>query len=223
MQKLIFTKESYPLENLQDVAMDNTMKTYGMILAAGLSSRMGFYKPLAEIHHKPMICWTIDSMKNGGVEKIIIVTGHNRNLLMKEVRKRYGHEVEFVFNHEYETGNMFDSVLAGLPYMRDADAFYLLLADMPAVLPETFRLLKEKMIETKKEIIIPVMNGRRKHPPLVSAKLIDNILCYAGRDGLRGFWKQEEARILHVEVNDRGCGMDADTPDALDSLRKYLS
>ena len=42
------------------------MKVNGLILAAGMSSRMGDFKPLMKINNKTMIERSIDSMLMGG-------------------------------------------------------------------------------------------------------------------------------------------------------------
>ena len=50
----------------------------GVILAAGLSSRMKQFKPLMMIDGKSMIRHVIDLMRGAGAETIVVVTGHNR-------------------------------------------------------------------------------------------------------------------------------------------------
>ena len=45
------------------------MKCGGIITAAGLSSRMGAFKPLLELNGYPMIVHTVLSMKNAGVDR----------------------------------------------------------------------------------------------------------------------------------------------------------
>lgn len=198
------------------------MKTGGIILAAGLSSRMGFYKPLANLNGKPMICRTIDSMLNGGVEQVIVVTGFNREILCQTLSQYYGNKIKIAYNENYSNGKMFDSVLAGIKEVKDVDAFYILLADMPAVDPETFRQLRQAMIRTKKMLIHPVVDGCKRHPPLISSKMISKILRYSGEGGMRGFWKQESAQQYMVTVDDPGCTMDTDTPEDLEKMRAYL-
>ena len=51
----------------------------GLILVAGLSSRMGDFKPLLPLCGKTLIENTVDSMLRGGAEKIVVVTGYRGN------------------------------------------------------------------------------------------------------------------------------------------------
>ena len=52
------------------------MKINGLILAAGMSSRMGDFKPLMKINNKSIIEQTIDSMLNSGVNYVTVVLGY---------------------------------------------------------------------------------------------------------------------------------------------------
>ena len=56
-------------------------KNVCVILAAGLSSRMGSYKPLLKIQEKPSIVYLIQHLRAAGIDECIIVTGHNSVLL----------------------------------------------------------------------------------------------------------------------------------------------
>ena len=49
------------------------MKIQGLIVAAGQSSRMGAFKPLLELEGYALIERSIFSLKNAGVEEIVVV------------------------------------------------------------------------------------------------------------------------------------------------------
>lgn len=198
------------------------MKTNGLILAAGLSRRMGIYKPLADLCGEPLIARTIGSMIAGGVSKIVVVTGHNREMLEDVLQKRYGDRIRTVFNPDYADCEMFDSFRLGLRKLPPEGAFYLLPADMPAVSPDTFRILRETMEESGKAAVFPVVDGKRKHPPLLSMDLMPFFLHYSGGGGLKNCWQYLENEIADVKVSDAGCLLDADTPGELEALREYV-
>ena len=80
-----------------------------IILAGGISTRMGTNKMLLEYKGHPLIWHTIQSVAPF-VSKIIIVTGKYD----QEIRDALKDEkVSFVYNKDYELG-MFSSVLAGV-------------------------------------------------------------------------------------------------------------
>lgn len=190
----------------------------GLILAAGLSSRMGDFKPLMPLRGKTLIENSIDTMLLAGVSRIVVVLGHRGSDLEAILRSRYlGDTILTVYNHEYATTDMLTSVKVGLAAMPACDAFFLLPGDMPVVEKETYLAVYRAMPETGGTITFPTLEGYRKHPPLIDQALISEILSYDGPGGLRGLWQRHEDKIETVAVDDIGCWTD------LDTLTQYLS
>ena len=184
----------------------------GLILAAGLSSRMGDFKPLMPLRGKTLIENSIDSMLLAGINRVVVVLGHRGNDLEAILRSRYvGDTVCTVYNPDYASTDMFTSIKIGLSAMPKCDAFFLLPGDMPVVAKETFLAVYRAMPETHSAITFPTLEGYRKHPPLIDSRFIPEIMNYDGDCGLRGFWKLHEASIETVAVDDIGCWTDLDT------------
>ena len=95
------------------------MRVEGVVLAAGLSSRMGDNKLMKTIDHMPMIERVIANMIPF-CERIIVVVGHRRDELAKVLQKYK--QVEIVVNDDYQSG-MFSSVKAGCKAIR-GDRFF---------------------------------------------------------------------------------------------------
>lgn len=187
-------------------------KINGLILAAGLSSRMGDFKPLMPLCGKTLIENSIDSMLLSGVGRIVVVLGHRGADLEAILRSRYiGDTIVTVYNRDFATTDMLTSVKVGLAAMPPCDAFFLLPGDMPVVAKETFLAIYRAMPEVGTAITFPTLNGYRKHPPLISAAFIPEILRYEGENGLRGLWQQHHDQIETVAVDDIGCWTDLDT------------
>ncbi|MCQ2420943.1 MAG: nucleotidyltransferase family protein [Clostridia bacterium] len=184
----------------------------GLILAAGLSSRMGDFKPLMPLRGKTLIENSIDSMLLCGIEPIVVVLGHRGQDMEAILKSRYlGDTLKLVYNYDYATTDMLTSVKIGLSAMPACDAFFLLPGDMPVVAKETFLAVYRAMPEFGSAITFPTLEGYRKHPPLIDAAFIPEILSFAGENGLRGFWKLHEDAIVTVAVDDIGCWTDLDT------------
>lgn len=184
----------------------------GLILAAGLSSRMGDFKPLMPLHEKTLIENAIDSLLLSGVGQVVVVLGHRGKELETILRSRYiGDSILTVYNHDYATTDMFTSIRVGLSVMPPCDAFFLLPGDMPVVAKETFLAVYRAMPQDGTAITFPTLEGYRKHPPLISADLIPEIMAYRGEGGLRGFWQLHPDLIKTVAVDDIGCWTDLDT------------
>ena len=58
-----------------------SQQSAAVIVAAGLSSRMGRFKPLLVLNGKPMIRHVIDTLRAHGVAQLVIVTGSNADAL----------------------------------------------------------------------------------------------------------------------------------------------
>jgi len=93
-------------------------KLSGVILAAGLSSRMGAFKPLMDVGGKPMILRVIDMMHSTGAARIVVVTGHNRQAL--EAALSPCENVECVCNPDYATTQQLESLRLALKASRAA-------------------------------------------------------------------------------------------------------
>ena len=184
----------------------------GLILAAGLSSRMGDFKPLMPLRGKTLVENTIDSLLLCGVSPVVVVLGHRGRDLEAILKSRYiGDGVITVFNPDYGAADMLTSVKLGLDALPPCDAFFLLPGDMPVVTKETFLAVYRAMPEEAPAIAFPTLEGCRKHPLLIDSRFIPEIRRYEGPEGLRGFWKLHEDAIVTVPVDDVGCWTDLDT------------
>lgn len=193
--------------------LDSYFETCGLILAAGLSSRMREFKPLLKLRGKTVIENSVDSMFLGGVEKVVVVTGYRGEEIENLLMDKYGGNVITVRNEEFATSDMMHSIKIGCSVIPKCKAFYLLPGDMPAVMPGTFWRLYKSRPENECSIVFPTLEGYRKHPPLISYEFIDKIMAFNGEGGLRELWKMHEQMIFTVPVQDEGVWIDLDTQE----------
>src|SRR5262249_10312801 len=89
-----------------------TTKLPAIVLAAGLSTRMGDFKPLMRLAGVPLIERVIESLQaSGSVDDIFVVTGHRGTDVAAAVG---GRGVKVMFNENYAEGEMLSSVIAGI-------------------------------------------------------------------------------------------------------------
>jgi len=74
---------------------EKSRKTAAVVLAAGKGVRMksDLPKVLHEIDGKPLICHVADKLKNFDIEKVIIIVGYKKELVIEAMD---GYDVEFV-------------------------------------------------------------------------------------------------------------------------------
>lgn len=199
------------------------MRLQGLVLAAGLSRRMGGFKPLMRIGEASLLSWSVGSLLSGGAECVTVVLGYRAEEARAELERAFApSQIRFAFNPAFAKSDMLASVKVGVSAMPICDAFYLLPGDMPAVSESTLHALRLAMKGGESTIAFPTIDGYRKHPPLISAACRGKILSYQGEGGLRGVWGSLEGAIARVPVSDEGCLLDADTPEDFERLSRYL-
>lgn len=189
-----------------------------LIPAAGLSRRMGSFKPLLPLGDSTVIECTVERAL-AWAERAVVVAGFQGDRVAAAL-ERFGERATCVYNPDYAVTDMLRSVQLGAAALPACEAFFLLPGDMPAVSPDTFRALLEARTRQGGALVFPTVAGRRTHPPLVDAALIPEILAYRGRDGLRGLWRGLES--VCVPVSDPGVTLDLDTPEDYERCKKLL-
>ena len=194
------------------MGMSLMKKTGGLILAAGLSSRMGDYKQLMKIEGRSMVGCVVDMMRNAEIELIVIVTGYRHEELEEHLKND---QVEFVFNPNYETTQQLDSLKLGLKALQGrCDRIVMTPADIPLVQSETVK----KLLTLEADIIRPVYHGEPGHPIVLNPEWIPYIMAYDGPEGLKGAIERSSCSVQEMDVEDRGVIMDNDTKKDFERL-----
>ena len=81
------------------------MQIGALIVAAGMSKRMGEFKPMLSIGSISVAQRVVATLSQAGVSKIVMVTGYNATMLERHLA---GNGIIFLRNEEYETTQMFD-------------------------------------------------------------------------------------------------------------------
>ncbi len=178
-----------------------------LITAAGMSSRMGGFKPMLRIGSISITQRVVSVFQKAGIRDIVMITGFHADDLERHLS---GNGIVFLRNEQYETTEMFDSVRIGLRYLEGRyDRILFTPADIPMFTADTVRTL----LGTDAPLAVPVCNGRAGHPTLIDGRLIRPILEDSGKDGLRGALSRCGVSITRIPVDDAGILLDADTPE----------
>ena len=179
-----------------------------IVPAAGLSSRMVRFKPLLPLGQGTVISRCLCAFRASQIDPIIVVTGKRGEEVAEAARAAGGRPVH---NPDYEQG-MYTSVRAGVAALPDdADAFFMLPADIPLVRPETVDRLADAWERTRPAVLYPRFRGERGHPPIISRALVPEILAHDGAGGLRRVLEGHETEAEDLDVADFGTVHDLDT------------
>ena len=191
------------------------MQTAALIVAAGMSSRMGDFKPMLNIGSISIAKRIVANFHQAGVSKIVVITGYRADELERHLTNE---GLIFLRNEAYQTTDMVDSAKIGLQYLQDkCDRVLFTPVDIPLFTSDTV----SRLLESEAELASPVCEGVQGHPILISASLIPSLLSDSGEGGLRAALQRSGAVFCPVPVEDRGILHDADTPDDYKALLDY--
>ena len=184
-----------------------------IVLAAGRSARMGEQTKLfLKIKDCSMLQQVVRNLESSLVERIFVVTGHERERVREELSDA---KVTFVHNRDYAKGlsTSLRCALAQLP--KKYDAALVCLGDMPYVNGKQIDgLIDAFSPATEKSICVPTYQGKRGNPVLWSRRFFQEIMEVQGDVGARHLIGEYEDLVVEVEVDNVGVMTDIDTPQA---------
>lgn len=174
-----------------------------IILAAGLSSRMGAWKMMLPWEESTVLDSAIEHAL-GFCQRVILVTGYRA----EELHVRYGSHpsVTLAYNPDYRDG-MFSSVRCGVMQTR-GEYFFLALGDMPTVNAQVYARLWEARGPA---CCVPEFANYRGHPALLPGDM-RRIILAAPSSGMLKPLMQDFGR-KGVQVEEPAIHEDVDTPD----------
>ncbi len=191
------------------------MEIGALIVAAGMSKRMGEFKPMLSIGSISVAQRVVATLSQAGVSKIVMVTGYNAVMLERHLA---GNGIIFLRNENYETTQMFDSVKIGLSYLRDkCDKVLFTPVDVPLFTAKTVKAI----LDSGAPLAVPMCESKQGHPILISKDLIPEILADCGEMGLKGAMDRCSVPLMRIDVEDPGTIHDADTPEDFSALVEY--
>ncbi len=183
------------------------MKTGAVIVAAGMSSRMGDFKPMLKIGTISMVQRIIANFQQAGVFPIVLVTGFRGEELEKHITKT---GVICVRNENYANTQMFDSAKIGFSYIMDkCDRTFFCPVDIPLFTVNTIL----RLMESDAPVAKPVCQGVDGHPILLSSHVLPDLIATVSEGGLEKAIQDCCSHIEEIEVPDQGILQDADTPE----------
>ena len=183
-----------------------------VVLSAGESSRMGRPKALLPIEGETFIGRIVASLKQAQVGKIIVVLGHNSDLLAAAIRPL---AVDILINTNYKLGQLSSLQVAVRKLLPDADCDGMLvhLVDHPYIDASLVDRMIQQFYESKKDIIVPRCHGKRGHPVLFSRALFDELLDAPIDQGAKAVVNAHGNGTLEIDTDEKGITVDIDTPE----------
>lgn len=187
------------------------LKIGAVVLAAGLSSRMGVQKLLLPWKGKTVIETVVDTLILSNITEVVVVTGRDAEQIASVFKLK---PVQVIYNPDFANGNMVTSLRTGLKALRErVDAILMVLADQPQMMETTIKLLVDEWIQNPSSLCIPSYQMHRGHPWVIPARLWDNLNSLNSHQTMRDFIRINEYQIRYVVVETPTILMDLDTPE----------
>ena len=185
----------------------------GVVMAAGLSRRMGRNKLLAELGGKPLLRHAVEAALASKLDPVIVVTGNDAPGIRQALD---GLNVMFAHNSNFAEGlsTSLQTGIAALP--GDCDGALVLLGDMPGISPALIdRTIAAFDPAGNNAICVAARNGKRGHPVLWGRQFFAEIESLSGDTGAQALMTRHAAQVGEIETLDDAPFTDIDTPEAL--------
>ncbi|MBC8100426.1 MAG: nucleotidyltransferase family protein [Armatimonadetes bacterium] len=184
-----------------------------IVLAAGLSSRMGRSKallPWSDNH--TVIAHILTQLQQTDVAQVLVVTGAYADQVAAQAAVL---GIDSVHNPEYATGEMLSSLKVGLRALPDTlTAALVVLGDQPRLEVSVVQQLLEALTQHNAGIVAPRYQGQRGHPMLISRHYWDDLLALPPGGAPRDVIQRHQTAVVWVDVDSDSVLSDMDTPEA---------
>lgn len=184
-----------------------------VVLAAGMSRRMGTLKQLVRFGEHTLLEHTLNAVRASSIGETILVLGYQADQIRSGILLE--DNVRVIINDNYKDG-MSTSIRRGLEAVSpDANAALIILADQPFLKSSVIDQLIAQYGNSNAAILYPVYKGFRGNPVLVDRSLFPEMTQITGDIGCRSIFGLHSKKIRKVPVDDIGILVDIDTVEDL--------
>ena len=189
--------------------------TAAIVLAAGLSRRMGRPKLLLTLEGRPVIRHTVERMLAAGLSDVIVVVGPEHEAIRQALE---GLPVRLAVNPTPEAGQA-SSVRRGIQAVSPlATVALIALGDQPWVSADVIHRLLAALAAPGKRIAAPRYADGLGNPVLFAADVFPELLALTGDRGARAVVEKDASRLAVVDVA-QAMPSDVDTPEDYERLK----
>ncbi|MCI2061332.1 MAG: histidine phosphatase family protein [Eubacteriaceae bacterium] len=197
-----------------------------VILAAGYTARSGELKAMKPIGGEPAIERVIKTVREAGIDDIVIVTGYRRERLAEVIEK---YHLKEAYDRGYARG-VFSYVNAGIDAIAadNVEGFFLVPSDWPAIKAESIRLIlaKKPLIEKEfdqqgKAILVPMYYGKPGFPVYIPNAYKEQAVQIERDRELKQITAENIENIHCIETQSESTIMNIDTDKDYKRVRRY--
>lgn len=186
-----------------------------VVLAAGLSSRMGQPKQLLPWSGTSMLHHVVNTLLAGGAQPstTVVVIGHEHEAILQTLKDL---PVQTALNPDYADGSMLHSLQVGLSFLNSLptppQAILVALGDQPQIQSEVARHVIERWRLSRALVVAPSFNKKRGHPMLFSREFWPHVFAAPSQGSPRDLLANFADKIDYLSVESDDILRDIDTP-----------
>jgi CTP:molybdopterin cytidylyltransferase MocA len=179
-----------------------------IVLAAGMSTRMGQPKALLDWGGQPLVCYQVEQLRAAGVDEVIVVLGFRSDDIHRQMKAA---DCRVMLNPLFHGGRAGSLRIGAKAVNRDAESIAILNVDQPrpaSLIRQVLDAHTQEYIATR-----PGYEGHHGHPVVVSGALRPDLLTVTDEnDGLRGILRARIREVQEVQGTAE-CLLDFNTPE----------
>ena len=187
----------------------------GILLAAGMSTRMGETKALLDWGGEPLVCYSVRQMQEAGCDEVIVVLGHKADDVSRQMKRV---NCRTMLNPRYQHGRAGSVRIGAKAANRDADA--IVIADIDS--PRSAEFLRQLLDGHRPENAItrPARNGVHGHPIVVAGRLREELMGVSDEtEGLLAVLRGHSSEVGEVDAGEL-LDLGFNTPDEYQAARR---
>lgn len=192
------------------------MKPVGVILAAGLSSRMGRPKALLPYRDTTFLGSLIDAF-TGVLDRTVAVLGAHASQIRPALPSAPG--LEIILNGNYDIG-MLSSLQAGLAALPPEAPAAFTLVDHPGLRAGGLSELCRALETSGAPVVIPRYRGQRGHPVLIAPAVAEQLRALPVEASPKDVIRSHRPTTVFVDLDDPAVTLDIDRPEDLQRVPK---
>lgn len=193
------------------MTVDDRGPIAGIVLAAGMSRRLGRPKQLLDLNGKPLVMHVLERAMASQLDRVLVVTGHERERIASALEPV---NVDLVFNPGFADGQS-TSLIAGLRALAaETDAVVVLLGDQPLVSTLAISGLVERRRQYGDSIVMTGYGEIRSHPVLFGREVFGELLAINGDQGAREVIRRHSGEVVVIDSGEDAPPGDVDTEEA---------
>ena len=170
----------------------------GIILAAGLSRRMGSPKQLLQLGDKSILQHVVDAAQESRLGDIVLVLGHEHELISAGLSLS---RTRVVINPDFANGQS-TSIKQGVATVGpEATGAVVMLGDQPTISSEVIDRLIAEFEATGSDVVQPIYGDEISHPVLLARSLFPEIMLIDGDEGARKVVAEHKANRRLVPIS----------------------